>query len=132
MNYNAIYVNGKGTDIKAAICEMKEPPDIVIFGYPRSTEDYISYGALEEIKDGIFFSGKYESRMKIFNPPHVYVFANFRPNEDEMSKDRWIIKNISNNADTVPSRREGIQPQEELGFIGCSLAEPDLDDLIED
>jgi len=67
MNHKALYVNGKAADIKSAIVtELKEgrdAPKIVLFGYPRTSEDYVSYASLEEVKDGLFFSGKYESGM---------------------------------------------------------------------
>lgn len=99
MKHKALYVNGKAADVKCAIVEMikdgKEAPEIVIFGFPRVTEDYVSYSALEEVKDGLFFSGKFESRMCVFNPPHVIVFANFKPDTTKLSKDRWRIVNIA-------------------------------------
>jgi len=72
---------------------------MAIFGYARSKENYISYEALEEIKDGLFFSGKYESGMVCINPPHVVVLCNFAPDESKLSKDRWVIKNIDHDYD---------------------------------
>jgi len=94
MNYSALYVNGAGKDIKYALSQVEEMPDIIIFGIPRSSEGYVSYGALEELKDGILFSPKYESTMMIFNPPHILVFANFEPDRDLISLDRWEIKRL--------------------------------------
>lgn len=97
-NDRAIYVNGKGTDIKCAIAQMKkegkELPEIIIFGFPRSSENYVCYGAIEELKDGIFFSGKYESGMIIMNSPHIIVFANFSPDLEKLSRDRWNVNQI--------------------------------------
>lgn len=94
MKYNATYVNGCAKDVKFAIAKMKDVPEIVIFGFPRSAEGYVSYSALEEVKDGIIFSTKFESEMKLFNPPHIIVFANFEPDKDMISKDRWYIKRL--------------------------------------
>lgn len=52
---------------------------------------------LEDLKDGIIFSTKYESKQLIIDPLHVVVFANSFPDEDmqkELSADRWNIVNI--------------------------------------
>lgn len=98
--YNAIYLNGKGADIKYGVTsyinqkETNRDNLICIFGYPREKEDYINYAALEEIKDGIWFNSKYESGMCIINPPIIIVFSNFKPDEEKLSKDRWHIINI--------------------------------------
>lgn len=97
MKYNAIYVNGKSADVKCGIQLMGEKnlfPDICIFGYPRSKEEYTNYASLEEVKDAIFFSGKYESGMVMYNNPHVIVFANFAPDISTITKERWVIKEI--------------------------------------
>lgn len=93
-NKNAIYVSGKASDIKFAVCKMIEDgkiPEIMIFDYPRSAMGYISYPALEELKNGIFFSGKYESGMVMFNSPHVICFANEEPEYEQLSEDRWNV-----------------------------------------
>lgn len=58
-------------------------------------ENYVSYEAIESVKDGIFFSGKYESGMTIFNQPHIICFANFAPDIGKMSSDRWKIFELS-------------------------------------
>lgn len=97
MKYNALYVNGKASDIKYAVGNfIKENKlKIVIFNYTRSLEEYVSYEALESVKDGIFFNNKYESQMTLMNPIHVIVFANFKPNINALSADRWNIVNIN-------------------------------------
>lgn len=93
-----LFITGKANDIKYAITEFNKNEEndlkIVILHYTRSNEDYVSYEAIESIKDGIMFSGKYESGMVIFNSPHVICFANFAPNEEKLSKDRWFIRMI--------------------------------------
>ncbi len=95
-NHNAMVLSGKGSDCLYAISEWKDKEDlIVIFDFSRMTEEYISYMAIEKIKDGLFFSGKYESRMCIYNAPHILCFSNFRPNTEMLSKDRWNIVNLS-------------------------------------
>jgi hypothetical protein len=93
-NKRAIYVNGSTNDIKCAISSMEKMPKIVIWDLPRTNEGKISYSGIEQIKNGIFFSTKYESRMVVYNIPHVIVLANFEPEEGMLSKDRLIVQEI--------------------------------------
>lgn len=92
--HNALMLTGKSNDMYHMISKMKNKRKIFIVDIPRSTQDYINYGAIEQIKNGLVFSGKYEGDQLIFNCPHVIVFANQRPDFDKMSKDRWHIRNI--------------------------------------
>lgn len=94
LKHNAIYLNnGKTQDIAYAL---PEDPKIVLFDFCRSNEEKINYQVIESIKNGIIFSGKYESKNKIFNSPHIYIFANFRPDLNKLSKDRWYLREIEN------------------------------------
>lgn len=70
---------------------LPEQPRIIVFDFARSMDGKINYRAIEKCKDGMMFSGKYESKMKIFNIPHVICFANWKPDIEAMSKDRWEI-----------------------------------------
>jgi len=91
--------SGKENDIlyhimQSSIEEMD--PGIVIYDIPRSHEGHISYAGLEQIKNGMIFSAKYESGSKVFNPPHIVIFANFPPAFPErMSSDRWKITELN-------------------------------------
>jgi len=86
-------VLGNGAFKDIAMC-LPNNPEIVLFNLTRDLECRVNYSALEAIKDGLIFSSKYESKMKIFNPPHVFVFANFEPRVESMSLDRWKIIRI--------------------------------------
>jgi len=88
---NAIMLGGKKADIMHA---MNNKYKIVVINASRTTENFISYDSIETLKDGACFSGKYESQMKLWNPPHVLVFANFAPDLTKMSADRWKIHEI--------------------------------------
>jgi len=94
----ALFVSGKANDVKCAIALLKKNnkpiPKIIIFHFTRTNENFVSYEAIESVKDGIFFSGKYESGMIIYPPPHVLCLANFAPVEQNLSIDRWVIKKI--------------------------------------
>jgi hypothetical protein len=88
---------GSAKDICYQIIKSPWTPEIVVFNLPRSAESGMSYAAVESLKDGIIFSGKYEGGAKIFPPPHVLVFANFLPDISKLSVDRWIIRTLLNN-----------------------------------
>lgn len=95
----AIILSGKATDIQYAISQQVnkhyKEVKIIIFNYSRSNEEHLSYQALEQVKDGLFFSSKYESEMCIYDCPHVFCFANFAPQQSKLSQDRWDIKEIN-------------------------------------
>jgi len=83
--------NGAFKDIA---CALPDAPKIIFFNITRDLEERFNYSAVEACKDGMIFSGKYESKTKIFNSPHIYIFANFEPRRDAMSRDRWNIVKI--------------------------------------
>lgn len=70
----------------------------IIIDLPRSAEHHTRiYSYIEEIKDGMITSQKYEGRSEIFDVPHVVVMANWLPQIDSLSKDRWIIIDAQSN-----------------------------------
>lgn len=97
IHMGALLIGGKGDNCRYAVAQhilkTKKHPEIILINIPRSVE-HISYTAIEEVKDGCFFSGKYESGMVIYNCPHVFVFANSPPDTNKLSKDRWHIYRI--------------------------------------
>lgn len=67
----------------------------IIWDIPRSAKGHISYSTLESIKNGLICNTKYETGVKAFNSPHIFVFANFPPDDTtQLSTDRWNIKEI--------------------------------------
>jgi len=104
VKYGAIALSGKGNDVRNGVVNyMKEngqTPELVVFPIPRSHNvDYVSYEALENIKDMYFYSGKYEGGMVCGNCPHLIVFANQPPDTFKCSMDRWKIVNIDSDED---------------------------------
>jgi len=100
--YNAIYLGGKASDAKYAVTQYQKSGKTlhaVVFGFPRSKQAYVSYEAIEEVKDGVFFSGKYEGSMVMYDRPHVICFANFPPDPEgiEMSPDKWSVRDLGVN-----------------------------------
>jgi len=57
----------------------------------RQQVDFLNYSFLEAVKDGMVFSGKYESCTKIVGPCHVIVMMNQDPEMDKLSSDRYKI-----------------------------------------
>jgi len=95
---NAIICEGKKTDIFCQVSTMldnEKLPELIICDIPRTAIDYINYGALEQLKNGMLYSGKYEGGRCIFPPPLVICFANTPPNLTALSTDRWNVKLIS-------------------------------------
>lgn len=78
---------GKSLDI----CRLYNYEDIVIFDIPRCKEEYLNYGLLEEFKNGIIQSGKYEPVLKMKDYVEVIVMCNFLPKEGIFSEDRIKI-----------------------------------------
>lgn len=67
---------------------------IVIWDLPRNNGNKISYDAIESVKNGMICNTKFETGTKIFDPPHIIIFSNEQPEEENLSKDRWNIINI--------------------------------------
>ncbi|AXQ65761.1 MAG: putative viral replication protein [Cressdnaviricota sp.] len=57
----------------------------------RHQTDFLNYSFLEAVKDGMVFSGKYESGTKILGPCHVVVMMNVHPDMEKLSVDRYKI-----------------------------------------
>ncbi len=103
----ATEVSGSKKDVTCGIQKLIETagqcPPIVLVDIPRDGAGYVSYGGLEKIKDGKFFSEKYESGMCRFNRPHIVCFANTPPCYEKMSLDRWKVFNVDESVtDEVP------------------------------
>lgn len=98
--HEALVCNGSAKDmmffIATKLNKTKKNPKIIVFDIPRAkNKDYLSYVGIEKIKDGCFLSTKYESSMVVYNPPHILVFANWPPDEEKLSPDRWVIEDIT-------------------------------------
>lgn len=70
-------------------------PKIVIIDVPRSNKDFINYAAIEQIKNGCIYSGKYEGGKCVFRYPHLLLFCNDLPVLEKVSADRWNIVELA-------------------------------------
>lgn len=91
-NYGACMLSGKTQDMAHAYRGER----IVIFDLPRSSDlTFFDYRFAEKVKDGVVFSGKYESKLKIYDwNPHVIVFSNETPDPTKWSKDKLHLINL--------------------------------------
>lgn len=93
---NVLAISGCAKDMKNAIIQnIKEGgmlPSTVIMNIPKNRNmKHISYDGIEEIKDMMFYSGKYEGGMVVGPCPRFIVFANDTPLIEMMSMDRWRV-----------------------------------------
>lgn len=85
------FTGGKATDITSQLLLVDNDPRLCLFDLPRTSEGYVSYNALEQVKNGLINSPKYKGGMKCFKTPTVIVFANWEPEFEKLSRDRWNI-----------------------------------------
>ena len=65
---------------------------IFLFDIPRGSMEYLQYSILEQLKDQMIFSPKYESVSKVIpHKVHVVVFCNEEPDRNAMTEDRYKI-----------------------------------------
>lgn len=94
VRHECLMLTGKSHDMYNMIAKFPNKRKLFIVDCPRSAQEYINYGAIEQMKNGLIFSGKYEGHLLVFNCPHVFVFANQPPDKSKMSMDRWNIQRI--------------------------------------
>lgn len=71
---------------------------VVVFDLTRSNEEgavKVIYEVIEQLKNGIIHSGKYDSQTVMVPFVHILVFANFEPDRATMSADRWDVHHIA-------------------------------------
>jgi len=93
----AVICDGGPKDMKFMISQRLgrgDSTDLIIFDIPKELLSKVSYAGIEQIKNGLFCSPKYESCMTIMNQPTVLIFANAKPRIEKMSLDRWHIYEI--------------------------------------
>lgn len=104
MEKGALICSGKAADMKFLIAkyikDKEDYPYIVVFDVTRENADYLSYTGIEEIKNGVFCSPKYESSSVCMPYVHIFVMANFPPNmtDEKMSHDRYEVVNVDDHS----------------------------------
>jgi len=97
VKHNCLFCDGgkKADLINLAFNADMDECRAVIWDLPRTTKGKISYSTIESFKNGLICNTKFETGVKAFNSPHIFIFANFPPSEpEELSEDRWIITEL--------------------------------------
>lgn len=119
VNEDATVVCGKAADMKHAIATQLDDgnePRIIMVDVPRQSRQFLSMAGIEEIKNGLIFSGKYDSVTCAFACPSMVVFANTPP-EGEMSLDRYKVFRINGDGMTATdTTSEWLKEQAEAAF----------------
>ena len=91
------FIDGKAADVYHQLHKHQtrygQAPNVIFYKitrYQYSQENFINYSAIEDIKDGLVTSLKYDGGDVFFeNNPHVYIFSNQSLEYCHMSFDRW-------------------------------------------
>ncbi len=99
LKYDAVICGGKRDDVFNQVFNWidnrdEESPKIVICDIPRASLDYVNYSLLEKLKDGLFYSGKYEGGVCLLEPLHIICMANEEPMTGMVSEDRWNVVKV--------------------------------------
>lgn len=98
--YGAIIADGKKDNIFNQIKgwidthRRDQDPHVIMVDIPRYNGEILNYGCLEQIKNGLIYSGKYEGGTCVFRAPHIIIFSNQEPRYEMLSEDRWRVINI--------------------------------------
>lgn len=116
-HYDILFLNAGDNKNIANMVYMKDMRKCkcVFLDICRSKGNKCPYAVMECIKNGIITNTKFETGNKIFNPPHIFITCNFRPDVSELSMDRWHIYNINDKMELV---EEGLTP------LGSKLDSP--------
>lgn len=83
---------GKRDDIAHVV---KIQTTVFLVDVPRGQMEFLQYGVLEQLKNRLVFSPKYNSETKtLLATPHVVVFSNEDPDMEKMTEDRYDIYHI--------------------------------------
>lgn len=94
---DCVIADGKKENVFNQLLQETETKDvqIILLDIPRHNQEYLNYGMLEQLKDGLIYSGKYEGGRIYLDCPHVVVFSNSEPDYEKFTRDRWNIISIT-------------------------------------
>ena len=121
--------NGATKDIMKLLSDRASDLEVVFFDLSRCNLERINWDAIERIKNGMIMSTKYDVKSCIIDPPVLVCFANFEPDLEKLSIDRWRIWHLENSLlYTIPivDRKMGSPIKwadpDGLSFFGMQIA----------
>merc|ERR1712081_79976 len=110
--------------------------DIFLFNVPRrGFLEVEGHRILEGIEDGVAIDGKYNSQKLNFEQPIVLmVFSNREPDQNKLSKDRWVILRISKDLTELTDiqGRKLEKRKEEIKHFGAEEVDPEKENIDSD
>lgn len=108
--------------LKNGKVDFKKYPKTFVLDLSRAKENKVSYSHIQRVKNGLFFSPKYESNYVISHDfSHIICFANYPPKINKLSLDRWkifhlkkifMMKNFSSSKELLDIVQiEGFEPK---------------------
>ncbi len=102
LKHDACILAGKGADVRNAVLTYKQDrgdfPYLCVYNIPRTFDsEYLRPECLENVKDMLFYSGKYEGGSVAGPCPHLIIFSNFNPKNMDWDSEflaRIVTKNI--------------------------------------
>ena len=118
------FIDGKATDVYHQLHKHQtrygQAPNVIFYNITRfqySQENFINYSAIEDIKDGLVTSLKYDGGDVFFeNNPHVYIFSNQSLEYRHMSLDRWRKRIFIQDTKSVKTKKLKRIKKKEKGF----------------
>ena len=91
-------------DLLRMVCDMPIA-SLYCVDMPRAINKdrlYGFYSAIETIKDGYAYDDRYKFKEKSFDCPNIWIFSNALPDDELLSKDRWLIWEVDKNKMLIP------------------------------
>lgn len=95
VNKNCVYLCGAKSMDLAHIYSKNKQCEVVIFDMSKCTNpDYWPYNLMEQMKNGMVISTKYNSKTIFTKSKKIIVFSNEEPDREKLTKDRYQILRI--------------------------------------
>lgn len=75
------------------------------------------YSTMEAAKNGMVQNTKYETGFATFDPPHMFIFANVKPEFSKLTRDRWQVLCINEDGKLQNWYKEGDTPKGQASWL---------------